>query len=236
MSLAPQTTLPGFTDPVHDAQRCFRAVLDAFSKPGTAMPLISAPPPGQLAPGVPASCLSGLIAAALTLCDSETPVWLDAALDTPAMRRHFRFHCGCRIVAEPKEALFSFIGSAKSMPRFCRFSSGCPEYPDRSATLVIAADLSLPGREMLLSGPGISPALHPAGFPFAPSALPEWFWEDWAENHAAYPLGVDIMFVDSDAAEGSFPRIAALPRSTAAVPGGKGAPGAFKEKNTCTSR
>jgi alpha-D-ribose 1-methylphosphonate 5-triphosphate synthase subunit PhnH len=43
--------------------------------------------------------------------------------------------------------------------------------------------------------------LHAEGVPLS-------FWEAMAENHAQFPLGVDVIFVSPDA-------IAALPRSTA---------------------
>ena len=226
--------LPGFADPVHDAQRCFRTVLEALSHPGKPVPLTVLPSTPSHAAPVPASCLAGMVAIALTLCDADTPVWLDAGLDTPALRQHLRFHCGCPVVAEPERAQFAFIGDAGTMPRFERFCSGDPEYPDRSATLVIAADFAAPDRR--LSGPGIAPARVPQGLLFGLAGLPPWFWEDRAMNQTGYPLGVDILFVDSRRADGDTVRMAGLPRTTASVPSGRTASGAFEENRTCMSQ
>ena len=229
--------LPGFADPVHDAQRCFRAVLEALSHPGTPVALTALPPALYLTASMPPACLAGMVAIALTLCDADTPVWLDPCLDTPAMRQHLRFHCGCPVTEEPGKAQFAFIGDAKTMPRFEKFSAGTPEYPDRSATLVIAADFTAaaPDNQMdnqpdnQLSGPGISPAHNPQGLCFGPAGLPAWFWEDRAMNQTGYPLGVDVLFVDSRRVDGDAVRIAGLPRTTAAVLAGR-----VKENTPCT--
>ncbi|MDR3177089.1 MAG: phosphonate C-P lyase system protein PhnH [Desulfovibrio sp.] len=225
--------LPGFASPVHDAQRCFRALLEAMSRPGKPIFLDVLPPVASLGATVPSSCLSGLIAIALTVCDADTPVWLDDYLDTPVMRQHLRFHCGCPIVSGPEAATFALIGNAKAMPRFGCFSLGEPEYPDRSATLIIAADFTATGQECMVSGPGISPVQNPSGMPFGPGDLPAWFWEDWAWNRDGYPLGIDVVFVDSSLSDGNFVRIAGLPRSASAIAPIRACFGAAGEDRTC---
>ncbi len=63
----------GFADPVFNGQAVFRAVMDAMARPGSIhhLPELAQPP----------SPLSASAAAvALTLCDQDTPVFLDAGL------------------------------------------------------------------------------------------------------------------------------------------------------------
>ncbi|MDR1489734.1 MAG: phosphonate C-P lyase system protein PhnH [Desulfovibrio sp.] len=228
--------LPGFASPVHDAQQCFRTLLEAMSRPGKPVCLGVLPPVTSLNAAMPASCISGMVAIALTLCDADTQIWLDVCLDTPAMRQHLRFHCGCSIASGPETASFAFIGNAKAMPRFAAFSPGEPEYPDRSATLIIAAKLTAEEQGCLISGPGISPARNPQGLPFGPGGLPAWFWEEWAMSRDGYPLGVDVVFVDSHPSGGNFVRIAGLPRSASAVPPSRFRSGSAGENKICMSR
>ena len=66
------TQLPGFADPVHDSQQTFRALLDALAQPGLYQTTVAVAPPAGLTP----SCA----AAALTLLDLETTVWLQPGL------------------------------------------------------------------------------------------------------------------------------------------------------------
>ena len=63
---------PGFADPVADAQSCFRAVLDATSRPGT----VKAAGTG-LRPPVPLDPATAAVL--LTLADADTPLGLDEA-------------------------------------------------------------------------------------------------------------------------------------------------------------
>ena len=230
----PPVILPGFANPVHDAQTCFRTLLEAMSQPGKTVSLSVMPPVTYLNATMPAACLAGMVCIALTLCDTETPVWLDACLDTPAMRQHLRFHCGCPIVPDPGQASLAFIGNARGMPRFDRFSSGDPEYPDRSATLIIAADLTAADPDRRLSGPGVSNAHNPQGLLFGSASLPAWFWDDRAENEAGYPQGVDVFFVESRQTVSDSVRIAGLPRTTFAAPAHQAGSGPFKERISCT--
>jgi len=204
-------TLPGFSNPVDDAQAVFRAALTALSHPGlsVSLSLPSFPlPTGEFS--------SGMLALALALCDRDTPLWLDTAADTPEVRHHLRFHCATPFAAEPMKGSFVFISRPETMPRLREFNPGRADYPDRSATLVISVDLSSPQAHALeLTGPGVKDNDRGAWQPFRISGLPLWFWEDWEVNRAAYPLGVDVIFVDKTTESAGNPviRLLGLPRT-----------------------
>lgn len=183
---------PGFADPVHDAQATFRAVLDAMSHPGRPLEL-----PVRVA--APAPLGEAATAAVLTLCDAETPLWLDPILAASA--DYLRFHCGLTL-APPDTAHFALIGDARTMPSLDAFALGSDEYPDRSATLIIEVERLRTGPGLSLSGPGIvgTAQLDAAG-------LPKPFW---AERHLLgelFPRGIDVILTCGS-------RLAAVPRTT----------------------
>ena len=202
-------TLPGFANPVDDSQAVFRAILTALSRPGlpVSLTLPSFPvPAGELSPG--------MLALALALCDQDTPLWLDAAADTPETRHHLRFHCAAPFMAHPAKASFAFISRPETMPRLQEFNPGRADYPDRSATLVISADLSSPQAYALeFTGPGVKDNALGVWQSFHISGLPLWFWDDWEANRAAYPLGVDVIIVDKESAVTPVIRLLGLPRT-----------------------
>lgn len=186
-------TRPGLPEPVHSAQRIFKAALEALSRPGRPVQVFDLPP----APRDNGAMSRGMSALALALCDQDTPIWLDQACDDAETRHHLRFHCGSPLLAEPAGAAFAFIGDASRLPRLHEFSHGVPEYPDRSATLVIRAALGRPEDERFkLSGPGVRGAAEGRSQACHIGGLPGWFRKSWQENHAAYPLGLDLLFVD----------------------------------------
>ncbi len=120
--------LPGFADPVGQAQQAFRAVLDAMARPGEVRQV---PAPD----GLPDGWSPALAALALTLFDQETPVWLDTAASGAAA--YLRFHCGCPMVEEPEKAAFAVITDPETLLPIHAFGIGDPLYPERSATLVL---------------------------------------------------------------------------------------------------
>ena len=120
----PVTVLaPGLADPGHDAQRLFRAVLDAFAHPGRITSLPD-PPAG---PGTICPATAGYL---LTLVDRDTPLWLAPEFDLPAVRDFVRFHSGAPIVAERGAATFAVLAhdTATSLDGF---AIGTDPYPDR---------------------------------------------------------------------------------------------------------
>jgi alpha-D-ribose 1-methylphosphonate 5-triphosphate synthase subunit PhnH len=190
----------GFASPVRDAQAAFRAVLAAMAEPGRIVtPAAPAAPPSPL----PAA----MAAVALTLVDADTPLWLDAAARAGEAPSWLRFHCGCRIVADPAEASFAFCTESAAMPPMHCFATGTDEYPDGGATLVVAVHALGAGPALALSGPGIAgtTSLRVAG-------LPPGFVADRAANHRLFPRGVDTILVAGG-------MLAALPRSTAVAEG-----------------
>jgi alpha-D-ribose 1-methylphosphonate 5-triphosphate synthase subunit PhnH len=181
--------LPGFADPVGEAQATFRAVLDAMARPGKLHRVgerLTAPAPLDQATA----------AVLLTLVDNETPLWLDAG--AAAARGWLAFHCGAAIVAAIEQAAFAV---ALSLPDLAELPAGSHEAPEQSATLILQIAALGTGARYRLSGPGLrEPTL------LAATGLPVDFAAVWQRNHALYPRGVDIILCAGTA-------LAALPRS-----------------------
>jgi alpha-D-ribose 1-methylphosphonate 5-triphosphate synthase subunit PhnH len=136
----PVTVLaPGLADPGRDAQRLFRAVLDAFAHPGRITSLPD-PPAG---PGTICPATAGYL---LTLVDRDTPLWLAPELDLPAVRDFVRFHSGAPIVAKRGEATFAVLAH-DTAPSLDDFAIGTDPYPDRHGpALARARDRRTGGR------------------------------------------------------------------------------------------
>ncbi len=185
----------GFADPVHDAQRTFRCVLDALARPGRALslPVAVAPPAGLSA----AQC-----AVLLALADCDTPVWLPPALRGGEAGHFLRFHCGCRLAGSLGEAHFVVLDGLDALPRLDALRLGEPAYPDRSATLLIEVGALADSGSIRLRGPGIREVRTVGVGGWTPRTE-----EFLGENHARFPLGVDLLLTRGD-------RLMGLPRTT----------------------
>ena len=176
----------GFTEAPLQSARAFRAVLEAMARPGTIQTVTGATPPAPL------SIAAGV--ALLTLADPTTPLHLAGAADCPAVRDWVTFHIGAPLVAA-EDADFA-LGTWDALQPVNRFRIGQPDYPDRSATLIVETD-RLVNHGPALTGPGIALATW--------LNLPET--AAFRANRALFPLGFDCLFTAGD-------RIVGLPRST----------------------
>lgn len=196
--MAPAAPLAaGFADPVHDAQSCFRAIMNAMARPGS----FQAVNTGELAPPSPLSPLDAAIA--LTLFDYDTPVWLDKPLaQSDDVKAFLRFHTGAPIVSEPVEATFALISTPDQMIPLASFNQGSAEYPDQSTTVILSGQTFENAPKVTLSGPGIKDTQT-----FSAAPLPPVFWDQVISNNRQFPRGVDLIFA-------GFGGIAAVPRSS----------------------
>jgi alpha-D-ribose 1-methylphosphonate 5-triphosphate synthase subunit PhnH len=188
-----------FADPVLSAQATFRAILNAMARPGSLQPLgiaLSPPPPLN----------KGAAAVALTLCDQDTPIWLDAELRASAsVCEWLGFHCGCPLAEDPTTADFALACRPAKLPAFETFNIGTADYPDRSTTIVLQVDTLRPEKGLVLSGPGIRGRSALSAAP-----LPGEMRDRLARNRSLFPQGIDLILATHDA-------IAALPRSLRVV-------------------
>jgi alpha-D-ribose 1-methylphosphonate 5-triphosphate synthase subunit PhnH len=176
----------GFAQAPIQSARAFREVLEAMARPGTIRQVAGALPPAPL------SVAAGV--ALLVLIDPTTRLHLAGAADCPAVRDWVAFHTGAPL-APASDADFA-IGTWAALQPVTRFRIGQPDYPDRSATLIVEVD-RLVNHGPALTGPGIATATW--------LNLPET--AAFRANRALFPLGFDTLFTAGD-------RIAGLPRST----------------------
>lgn len=175
---------PGFSSPF-EAQACFRAILNAFSTPGSTVPLpLSLLPP----PGLSPACASVL----LTLVDTHTKVALPKA--SPA-ENWLVFHTGAAF-AEAETADFCV---AATLPPLSSLRQGTDEKPEESATLILEVE-DFTGDSFKLSGPGLKEATT------LRLPLNQAFITDWQNQTQKAPLGVDVILCAGN-------EIIALPRS-----------------------
>lgn len=176
----------GFTNAPVEAAQAFRVALDLMARPGTIKTLAGAVPPQPL------SQAAGTLL--LTLCDTETPVYLAPSVNVPEIRDWITFHCGAPIVA--REAAMYAVGGWDELLPLEGYPTGTAEYPDRSTTLI--AELpALAATGLRLTGPGIRSE--------AALSLPEA--RLFQANATLFPCGLDFFFTSGAEA-------AALPRTT----------------------
>ena len=180
------TLTGGFDTPSIDSAHAFREIMEAMARPGSIRRIGGGDGPAPLSPAA-----ATLI---LTLCDGTTPVFLGTAHDTDAVRRWIAFHTGAPIAGRGQAQVA--LGTWSDLAPPADFAIGTPEYPDRSATLIVEMD-ALENSGATLRGPGIRDT--------AQLNLPER--EVHRANHARFPLGFDCFFTAAD-------RVAGLPRST----------------------
>lgn len=178
----------GFAQAPQQAAAGFRAALSALARPGRIETIEGATGPAPMS--VAAATL------VLTLVDAETPIYLGAGHDSPAVRQWIAFHTGAPIVpaARAHEAMFA-LGHWEDLMPLGQFAHGTAEYPDRSATLIVEVEAHAPPTHHL-TGPGIEISAEMR----LPSGID-------ARRDMAFPLGVDFYFSAGH-------HITALPRST----------------------
>ncbi|MBW4454639.1 MAG: phosphonate C-P lyase system protein PhnH [Nostoc indistinguendum CM1-VF10] len=187
------TYLPGLQDSIHDAQRTFRALLDANARPGTPYWITAdMSVPLGLTPACGAACL--------TLLDLDVVVWLQPSF-ADQVRAWLLFHTGCRFTQYPEKADFALIQDLAGLEELSIFSWGTAEKPEASTTLLVQVESFEMGQPVMLTGPGIldQQAIAPT--------LPLHFWDLWMQNHQAYPQGVDVFLFTENAVMG-LPRTA----------------------------
>ena len=181
----------GFTDPVRDAQDCFRAVLAAMACPGSIYRVAAASTLRPPTPMQPATA-----AVLLALVDADVTIAIDPELAPAA--DWIGFHCGGK--AAPTRAAADFV-LACALPSLIDMATGSDEAPERSATVVLQIASLRAGRPYILAGPGL-----PTRCRVAFDGLPADFTRRWTDNHARYPRGVDVILCAGD-------DVTALPRS-----------------------
>lgn len=177
----------GFTDSPLQSAQAFRKIMNVIAKPGTIETLnVGAPP-------APLSKAAGTLI--LTLCDSQTPIFLAGNFNNEAIRDWITFHCNAPIVEAGQDCMFA-VGDWAALLPLDTYPLGIPEYPDRSATLIVEMD-ALTNDGYALKGPGIKDVNH--------LSLPEF--DAFEINAKRFPLGLDFYFASDE-------KIAALPRTT----------------------
>ncbi len=195
MSRHNQALTGGFTRPVFDSQTVFHHVMNAMAQPGTIRPImidIKQPAPfGRAAAAI-----------ALTLCDADTPIWLQSGFFGKTVADWIAFHTGAPITSEKPDARFAFLSMQSSPCALSVFASGTQEYPDRSTTVIIEVPSIDTGQILTLDGPGIEGKRT-----IKVEGLPGAFFSFWNDNRTLYPRGIDLILTAKDS-------LLCLPRTT----------------------
>ncbi|WP_199731038.1 MULTISPECIES: phosphonate C-P lyase system protein PhnH [Aquitalea] len=181
-----------FDNMVQDCQQVFRCALSALAEPLLPRTLPCLPP---ALPGLKPSTSALLY----TLIDQDVTLWAPTLPE--ATLASLRFHCALRLADTPEQADFILLPAGSALPPLSSLRAGSPEYPDRSATVLLEVDDFAP-QQVEASGPGFASPRR-----FGATGLPPAFWTQWQANHARFPLGVDVLLL-------SATQLAGLPHST----------------------
>jgi alpha-D-ribose 1-methylphosphonate 5-triphosphate synthase subunit PhnH len=197
------------------SQWVFRLALSALYKPATPIeaevsPRFASPPP-----------LAPLLAAlTLTLADQLVTVWLSPALRSA--QPWLTFHCSPVYTEDAGEATLVLAGSLDELPKLADLNQGSIRYPDRSATVLLFSHEELNVKDLKGAKSSKNPETNEKpGKPgkhekhealealpleaFGPGLKDPIVWTNhglstkficqWQDNHAAFPLGIDVFLV-----------------------------------------
>jgi alpha-D-ribose 1-methylphosphonate 5-triphosphate synthase subunit PhnH len=190
-------------DPVHDLQRVFRKILAATASPGGIVEL--AREAELLDLELPIN--KGVLLVALALLDAETSFFAASANSAyqagAASPSEAISHLTYAKAAYPDEADFVFVlGREGAAEAIAAAKAGTLVDPHLGATLIVEVDSLDEGGGLELTGPGIESSARLGVLP-----SPDWTAAREAKN-AEFPLGVDLILVDSKY------RLTSLPRTT----------------------
>lgn len=187
-------------DRVHDTQEIFRMILDCMAKPGTISELSSIVEPLSERVG----CSPAMFSQAITLLDGEVSFHIIG--ENNARVESYFSSLTFSKEAPLSEANYIFIlkdaAPEKIQEVFRKVDKGTLENPDQSATILIEVERLSNNRQLVFTGPGIQKSAHAeiAGY------------EHWlavrAEKNREYPLGVDLILMDSNS------KLMCIPRTT----------------------
>lgn len=203
--IALQNLAPGFNDPQLDAQRVFRQLLQAMSRPGQLVPI-------DRLPEAPKPLSAAAAALALTLFDLDTPIWLSDDLRAAA-GDYLAFHTGAPLMDDIGAAGFVLVGDGKRLPDLAQVALGDAEYPERAATVIVQVErlqIAPPDIKAAyrLRGPGVLGHVD-----IDVDGLAEEFWSALQANQKRFPLGFDAILVAGDMVLG-LPRTVTVARTT----------------------
>lgn len=188
------TITSAFSQPVQDAQACFRRLLKAMSEPGVVV-VLHPLKHGWQPLGV---ATSGTL---LTLADADTRVWLAPSVDNDLVRQNLRFHTGAPLCAQPQDAQFAVADATIDAMQLNALAEGSATSPEQSATLIVQLTSLSGGRMLRLTGPGIAEARM-----IAPQ-LPACVLDYLTCRPQPFPLGIDLILTCGE-------RLLAVPRTT----------------------
>jgi alpha-D-ribose 1-methylphosphonate 5-triphosphate synthase subunit PhnH len=182
-------------DPVFDAQKHYRLLLDAMARPGkiNTLPHMSLTPP----PGL--SATAALIGFALL--DADVSFCIED--EDPTMTRYLAVNTSAR-PRETQQADFVFAGGLASPELVTRMKKGTLSYPDDGATLILDVEsLGVDGQPITLTGPGVAGERT-----LQVNGLNTALLTALQECNTEFPLGIDLILTDPDF------HIACIPRSS----------------------
>ncbi|GHJ36989.1 phosphonate C-P lyase system protein PhnH [Streptomyces sp. TS71-3] len=179
------------------AQRTFRAVLDALARPGT---------PGRL-PGDAPGSVPAVLLPVLALADLGTGICVADAAGDPENWSAVAGVATSAPVAPLEEAALVTALRTITPDQVRRLRRGDARRPEDGALLCVPiSDVQGGGRTWRLSGPGV-----PGELAVAPQGVPDGLLAARAEAVAAFPAGIDLLLTTPGG------RVIGLPRSTAIV-------------------
>ncbi|MHB1404498.1 MAG: phosphonate C-P lyase system protein PhnH [Desulfitobacteriaceae bacterium] len=187
-------------DLVHDIQAAFRKIVDAMSRPGQINSIKEQADKLDLESG----CFNSTLVLALMLLDTEQTFHVVAARPSATTGLITRLTYAKAAGTERADYIF-VLNDAKPEDIEKAFRAAYPGNlmnPHKSALIIIEADAVSNDRNLILTGPGIEKESY-----VKVKTTDHWV-ELRADKNSEYPLGVDLIFTDTDA------NILCIPRTT----------------------